>query len=220
MRLLGWGAMDINYLGHASFRIKGKTAVVVTDPFDESLGMKFSKVSADIVTVSHDHFDHNKTDSVSEVQRVIDGPGEYELLGVSVIGIGSFHDAKKGELRGKNTIYVIEMDGIRLVHLGDLGHKIKTKRAEAIGEVDVLMIPVGGEYTIDAADAAEVVGILEPKIVIPMHYKREGLNEDLSTKLAPVDDFLGALEIKSEKISSLKIKKDSLPQEQVIYIFD
>lgn len=210
--------MDINYLGHASFRIKGKTATVVTDPYDDSLGKKFPKVSADIVIVSHDHFDHNKTNSVSDVKMVIDAPGEYELLGVSVVGISSFHDAKKGELRGKNTIYVLEMDGMRLVHLGDLGHTIKTKRAEAIGEVDILMIPVGGEWTIDATTAAEIVNILEPKIVLPMHYKQEGLKQDIYEKLAPVEDFLSKLEAKSEKVSSLKIKKDSLPQEQMIYI--
>ena len=219
--MLGWAVMDINFLGHASFRLKGKSATVVTDPYDDSLGLKSPKVSADIVTVSHDHFDNNKVTKVSGVQRVIDGPGEYELLGVSVIGIGSFHDDKKGELRGKNTIFVIEIDGMRVVHLGDLGHKIKSKRAEAIGEVDILFVPVGGEWTIDASVAVEVVHTLEPKIIIPMHYKMEGLNSQMYAKLAPVEDFLSDLEIKSQKLPALKIKKEDLPQEeQIIYILE
>lgn len=154
--------MDIVYLGHSSFKIKGKGVTVVTDPY-------LGKSEADIVTVSHDHFDHNKTELVSS-RFVVNGPGEYEIGGVSIVGVGSFHDDKKGIERGKNTIYVIEMDGMRVCHLGDLGHKLEEGQLEEVGNVDIVMVPVGGVFTIDAKTAVEVVKQLEASIVIPMHY--------------------------------------------------
>src|SRR5581483_2872098 len=129
--------MDIVYLGHSSFKIKGKTASVVIDPFDEKMiGMKFSRSQAEILLVTHHHMDHSKTDNVSDVKRVVDGPGEYEISGVSIIGIQTFHDDKKGAERGRNTIYVIEMDGLRLLHLGDLGHKLDESQIKEIGNID------------------------------------------------------------------------------------
>jgi L-ascorbate metabolism protein UlaG (beta-lactamase superfamily) len=212
--------MEIICLGHSSFRIKGKKTTLVTDPYDEKVGFKFPRgVAADIVTVSHDHHDHNQAQLVKDVKKAITGPGEYEIGGTSIIGIASFHDDQKGSLRGPNTIYVIEMDGMRLVHLGDLGHTIKTRRAETIGEVDILMIPVGGEYTIGPKQAVEVVAILEPKVILPMHYQTPGLDPTIFGKLVPVEDFVSSLEVKSERVEKLKISASDLPQEeQVIYI--
>ncbi len=192
----------------------------MTDPYDEKVGFKFPRgITADIVTVSHDHNDHNQAQLVKGVKKVVAGPGEYEVGGTSIIGIASFHDDQKGSLRGPNTIYVIEIDGMRLVHLGDLGHTIKTKRAETICEVDILMIPVGGEYTIGPKQAVEVVASLEPKVIIPMHYQTQGLDPSIFGKLVPVEDFVNSMEVKSERVEKLKISASDLPQEeQVIYI--
>jgi L-ascorbate metabolism protein UlaG (beta-lactamase superfamily) len=215
------GVMEITFLGHASFKIKGKQAIVVTDPFDPKVvGLKFPRVQADIVTISHEHDDHSMAELVNGVRKVIDGPGEYEIKGVSILGLPSFHDDKKGNLRGKNTVYVIEMNGLRVVHLGDLGHKLSDKLIESIGEVDVLMVPVGGEYTIGASIAVQVVRAIEPRITIPMHYKMEGLNSKRFSKLAPVKPFLSELGLSVEKASRLTVKKSALGEEQKVVVLE
>lgn len=206
--------MDITFLGHSSFRLKGKTATVVTDPFDpEIVGLKFPKVAADIVTISHQHEDHNQADLVKGVKRLVSGPGEYEIMGVSIIGIPTFHDEKKGAKRGKNTIYVYEMDGLRLVHLGDLGHKLHEKMLEKIGDIDILMVPVGGEYTIGSKEAVEVARAIEPKIVIPMHYQMPGLNPATFAKLSSTEPFLAEIGLLVEKTDKLSVKKENIGEE-------
>ena len=183
--------MEIIYLGHSSFKIKGKTASVVTDPFDPKMvGLKYSSPEADIVTVSHNHNDHNQTQLVKNVKKIIDGPGEYEIQGISIIGFNSFHDAKKGEVRGKNTIYVFEVDGIRIAHLGDLGHSLSEELVGDIGDIDILMLPIGGVYTISSSVAAEIVRSVEPTIIIPMHFKVEGINSENFLRLESVESFL------------------------------
>lgn len=214
--------MDIYYLGHSSFQIVGKDVSIVTDPFDEkNVGFKFPKVSADIVTVSHQHEDHNKSEQVGGVSMVVSGPGEYEIKRVSVFGIPSFHDDKKGQERGKNTIYVIEIEGIFIAHLGDLGHKLSDSDLEALGSIDVLMIPVGGHYTIDHKVAAEIVRSVEPKVILPMHYQSEGLNPSIFASLEGVDEFVNELGLKKEEMKKLSIKEASLnPDEQVIVLLD
>lgn len=213
--------MDITYLGHSSFRLRGKSATLVTDPFDpKTVGMKYSGVSADIVTISHGHDDHNQSSLVKDVQRVISGPGEYEIKGVSVIGIPSYHDEKKGELRGKNTIYVIEMDGLRTVHLGDLGHTLSEDTLEDLGTVDILLIPVGGEYTIGPTQAAELVSTIEPSITIPMHYHAEGINEEIFGKISKVDNFLKEVGLPTVTADKFSIKKDELQEEQKIVVLE
>lgn len=207
--------MEITYLGHASFKLKGKTATLVTDPFSpDAVGLKFPKTVADIVTISHGHDDHSNVSSVSDYKKVIDGPGEYEVAGVSIIGISTYHDAQKGAERGKNTIYIIEMDGLRLVHLGDLGHRLSEDTLEELGDVDVLFIPVGGIYTIGPAEAVEIVRDIEPGIVIPMHYKVEGLNEAIFGKLSKVDDFISEVALTVERLDKLSIKKGDLGEEK------
>ena len=211
--------MDITFLGHSSFRIKGKSATVVTDPFDsKSVGFSFPSVDADIVTISHDHDDHNKHELVKDVRKVVAGPGEYEIKGISIIGTRTFHDNKKGKDRGVNTIYLMEIDGIRLVHLGDLGHELEQKIIEDLGDIDVLMVPIGGEYTIDCATAAKVVQTIEPKITIPMHYQTKGLNQSTFAKLTGVDDFTKELGLPVEKTDKLSVKAFAQPEEQKVVI--
>lgn len=220
--LLCESKMDISYLGHSSFRIKGKDAAVVTDPFDTKyVGLKFPSVEADIVTISHGHDDHNKAELVSGVKKVIDGPGEYEIMGASILGFPSFHDSKKGAERGPNTIYVIEMDGLRLCHLGDLGHTLGDELVENLGDIDILMIPVGGEFTIDAGIAVTVVQAIEPSVIVPMHFQAPGLNPEVFAKLAPVDNFLKEVGLTAERLPKFSVKKEEIiPEVQKVVVLE
>lgn len=207
--------MDITYLGHSSFRIKTKGATVVTDPFDPKMvGLKYSGVEADIVTLSHNHEDHNKSDLVKNVKKVVSGPGEYEIMGVSIIGIASFHDNESGAKRGPNTIYVYEADGLRLCHLGDLGHNLSEGQLAAIGDIDILMIPVGGDYTIGPKEAVTEVQAIDPRFIIPMHYQAKGLNQEAFSKLLPVDQFLSESGMQVDKLEKFQIKKEDILPEQ------
>ena len=207
--------MDITYLGHSSFRIKTKLAALVTDPFDPKMvGLKYSGVDGEIVTVSHGHSDHNAVDKVSGIKKVVDGPGEYEISGVSIMGFKTYHDAKNGEERGTNTIYVIEAEGLRMVHLGDLGHLLSDDLIEEIGDVDVLMIPVGGFFTIGPKEATELISKIEPFYVIPMHYKMPGMSPTLSEKLSPVEDFLKESGLTTETLPKFSIKKEDILEDQ------
>jgi L-ascorbate metabolism protein UlaG (beta-lactamase superfamily) len=213
--------MQIFYFGHSSFRLRGTDASIITDPFDPKMvGFKFPKMDADIVTVSHDHKDHNKVDVVKGKFRVVDGPGEYEIKGVSIIGISSYHDDKKGKERGKNTIYVFEMDSLRLVHLGDLGHELKEKTIEKMGEIDILMIPVGGEYTIDSTTAVKVARDIDPKIIIPMHYQMKGLDKKTFGKLTDEKKFLSDMSLPVEEVDKLTINKTNLGEEQRVVVIE
>ena len=178
--------MDVTWLGHGCFRLRGRGAAVVTDPYPPSLGPKLPKLEADLVTVSHQHENHSYTSAVSKEPFVVDGPGEYEVAGVTVAGLPTFHDPKQGELHGRNTVYLIELDDVRVCHLGDLGHALDADMLETIGKVDVLLVPVGGGKTLEAAGAAEVVRQVEPRIVIPMHFALSAVK----TELAPVERFL------------------------------
>lgn len=212
--------MEIIFLGHSCFRIRGKTAVLVTDPFESYIGFKLPKISADIVTISHDHRDHNNKEAVSGTAKtkkpfVISGPGEYEIAGVSIFGVRTFHNAAKGSKRGANAVYLINLDGMRIVHLGDLGHKLTESQLEEVNGADILIIPVGGTYTLNAKEAVEVIGQVEPKIIIPMHYRLPGL----TIKLAPVEEFLKEIGVKAIKpIPKLTISKDRLPEEREVVV--
>ncbi len=207
--------MDIFFLGHSSFKMKGKSATVITDPFDpQMVGLKFPKNEADIVTVSHNHEDHNRTDLVIGTKMVITGAGEYEIMGVSIVGIEVDHDATGGTERGKNVIYVFEIDDVRIAHLGDLGHKPSDKVIEQMGDIDVLMIPVGGVYTIGPRDAVDIAKEFESPFIIPMHYKTAGINVEVFGKLSAVDDFLKESGYEVERLDKLVIKKDLINYEQ------
>lgn len=207
--------MDITYLGHSSFKIKGKVTTVITDPYDsEMVGLKFPKVDGDIITVSHEHPDHNKVEVVTNVKKVITGPGEYEISGVSIIGVQSFHDNKKGEERGKNTLFVIEIDGVRLLHLGDLGHKLSDSDLKEIGNIDILFVPVGGTFTLGPKEAWEVVKQVGPSIIIPMHYKSEGMNLESFGGLGVVEDFLKESNLRVEKLPKLSVKEGGFKEDE------
>lgn len=213
--------MDIISLGHASFKLRGKTASVVTDPFSGvTVGIPFPKaITSDIVTVSHGHDDHNAISVVDGSPFVISGPGEYEIKGVGIVGIGVYHDDVKGADRGKNTIYRIEIDGISLVHLGDLGHELSASEVDSLDGVDVLFVPTGGVYTIGPTQAAKVVHDIEPTFVIPMHYNRSGLEQKMFAGLVGVDAFLkemGKADIAPQP--KLSITKDKLPEEMQIVV--
>jgi L-ascorbate metabolism protein UlaG (beta-lactamase superfamily) len=177
--------LDVTWLGHGCFRLRGRGAAVVTDPFPPAIGLKLSRLDADLVTVSHEHENHNYTQVVRDAYE-IRGPGEYEVAGVSVIGVPSYHDSEKGAQHGRNTIYLIEIDDVRICHLGDLGTALDDAEAEAISAPDVLLVPVGGRTVINAAQAAQVVRQLEPRFVVPMHYAIPGLKLELDT----LDRFL------------------------------
>ena len=184
--------MEISWLGHSCFKIKGSHATVITDPYSPELGYSLGKPTAHIVTVSHQHPGHCYVQGVGGEPRLVTGPGEYEIKGVLIIGIAAFHDKVRGKERGKNTVFLTEVDEISVCHLGDLGHVLTVEQVEELGNVDVLLLPVGGVSTIDAPVAAEVVRQLEPKVVIPMHYKTEALNREL----APVVRFLKEMGVK------------------------
>jgi L-ascorbate metabolism protein UlaG (beta-lactamase superfamily) len=202
-------------LGHSCFRIKGSQAVVITDPFPPDLGYSLGKPTADIVTVSHQHPSHSYVQGIGGQPRKIQGPGEYEISGVLIIGVATFHDADGGKKRGKNTVYLMEVDGVSVCHLGDLGHVLSNEQVEEIGDVDVLLLPVGGASTIDAAMAAEVIRQLEPKAAVPMHYQTPLISRELD----PVEKFLK--EMGMEQIESrpkLSLGRSNLPVSTQVFL--
>jgi len=209
--------MDINWLGHSCFRIKGKQAVIITDPYPPDSGYSPGKLTADIVTVSHQHPSHSYVQGVSGEPKLVIRPGEYEISGVLIIGIPTFHDAEGGGKRGKNTVYLMEVDGITVCHLGDLGHVLTAEQIEEIDDVDMLLLPVGGVSTIDAPMAAEVIRQLEPKVVVPMHYKTPALNRELGS----VEKFLKEMGV--EGVNSqpkLSLTPSSLPFSTQVFLLD
>lgn len=214
--------MDITSLGHSAFRLRGKSASVVTDPYDSTMvGLKFPKhTEASVVTISHDHEDHNAASIVEGNPYVIRGPGEYDVQGISVVGFSSFHDDKEGSVRGKNTIYRIEIDGIVIVHLGDLGHELTSSQVEALDGVDILMIPVGGTFTIDAKTAVKIVKEIDPYIVIPMHYQRPELNQKAFGELEPVATFVKEIGKEAVQMSKLPVSRDKLTEEMQVVILE
>jgi len=201
--------MEITWLGHACFKIKTGDKTIITDPFDASIGLKEPKGEADIVTVSHHHFDHANTKAITGSPTTLEGPGEYEIGGISITGVPAYHDKEKGLTRGRNTLFVFDAEGIRVCHLGDLGHKLSDEELEELDGVDILLVPVGGTYTIDGKEAAEVVAQIEPSIIIPMHYKIEKLNLDI----ADASKFTHEMGAKSEALDKLIIKAATLPEE-------
>lgn len=215
--------MDITYLGHSSFKIRGKRATLVTDPYlEDMVGLKFPRhQTCDIVTVSHAHEDHNAVGVLEGSPFVVNGPGEYEVKGVGIVGISTYHDGEKGAKRGKNTMYAIEIDGVTILHAGDLGHGLTDADLEHIGNVGILLIPVGGIYTIDPKQAAAIIHEIDPAIVIPMHFGRPELNQKVFANLFPVTIFLkemGKQEVAPQ--SKMSITKDKLPDELQVVLLE
>jgi L-ascorbate metabolism protein UlaG (beta-lactamase superfamily) len=210
--------MEIIWFGQACFLIRSKNGYIVTDPYSEECGLRLPKnLKADIVTVSHNHFDHNNIKAVSGMEDdqppfVINGPGEYEVNKIEIIGFPTFHDNQKGNLRGKNTVYTFKLEDLEICHLGDLGHSLSDEEIEKLNQVDVLLVPVGGTYTIDAKKALEVINQIDPKIVIPMHYQIEGLSTSIS--LEGVDKFLKEIGAEVTPLDLLKISKNDLEEEE------
>jgi L-ascorbate metabolism protein UlaG (beta-lactamase superfamily) len=207
--------MIITWQGHSCFKIQDKIGpdgvTLVTDPFGKETGLKVPNFEADIVTVSHDHPDHNNIDALRGKPFVISCAGEYDKKDVLIEGIDSYHDDKKGAERGGNIIYRIEIDDISVAHLGDLGDVLDNSQLEKLVGTDVLLIPVGGKYTLDAKKAVEVISQIEPRIVIPMHYKTEGNKHDIDT----VDKFIKEIGLTPSYEEKLKISKKDLPQEDM-----
>jgi len=196
---------------------------VITDPFEKEVGFSLPRLSADVVTVSHDHFDHNNWKGVTGTARrtnpfVIDTPGEYEVLGVSVFGVKTYHDDKKGEERGENVVYSILIDGVSVVHLGDLGHKLSESAVSDLNGVDVLLCPVGGTYTINPKEAVEIISAIEPSIVVPMHYKSDKHDQEKFGQLSSVEEFLAELGKEAQKSDRLSVNKTSLPEEMEVVV--
>ncbi|MGB2885200.1 MAG: MBL fold metallo-hydrolase [Dehalococcoidia bacterium] len=209
--------MEIVWLGHSCFRIRGKEATIVTDPFDKTLGYPVKKPTASIVTVSHQHPQHSYLGGVTGNPRVISRPGEYEIANVFINGIATFHDAEMGEQRGKNTVYLIQIEEVSICHLGDLGHVPTAEQIEQMSDADILMVPVGGGATIGATAAVETISLLQPKLVIPMHFK----TEVIKMELAPLEPFLKEMGVK-EFVSQpkLSVTKSSLPIETSVVVLD
>lgn len=204
--------MTITWFGQACFRLERGDLRVLIDPFDKEIGLKPPRVNDTIVLVTHDHHDHNNVKDTGPETFVIKGPGEYEKSGVQIIGISSFHDNTHGSERGLNTIYGIKMDDITLCHMGDLGqHELTDEQVELIGNVDILLVPIGGVYTINGKEAVGIVKQIEPKIIIPMHYKVPGL----SVKLEGPEPFFKEIGIKPEEVESLKVNAKTLSQEEM-----
>ena len=215
--------MVITWLGLSCFKIQAKSGdreiTLITDPFDEKeAGLKLSRnLAADVVTVSHKHPLHGNSGEVSPVGEkkkpfIIESPGEYEIGGMFIYGVNTVHDEKEGKERGKNIIYRIEAEGLSILHLGDLGRELNEKEMENLGDVDVLLVPVGGGTALSVKKAAEAVGTLEPRIVIPMHYKLP----ELKVSLEPVDKFLRELGVgKVEPVEKLKVSRKDLPADEM-----
>jgi L-ascorbate metabolism protein UlaG (beta-lactamase superfamily) len=207
--------MDITWYGHACFRLKSREGTVITDPYDKSLGLSPPSIKADIVTVSHNAPHHNNT-KVAKGAYVVDGPGEYEINGVFVTGV-HIAPAKNAQNADRNNVFVIYLDDITICHLGDLSHVPGQKQVEDMGNIDVLLVPVGGQNALKAAQAAEVISLIEPYVVIPMHYNLP----NITVKLDPVKKFLTEMGItKTETVESLKLTKSSLPDETQVVVMD
>lgn len=209
--------LEIRWYGHSCFAISND-CTLVTDPHDgKSIGIPPPMVTADIVLVSHDHFDHNSFKTVSnDDTTVIEDKRKRTVHTVAIRGIQTFHDRCQGEKRGMNTIFVFTMTDITFCHLGDLGHDLDEKQIQSIGPIDILFIPVGGNYTIDAIKSWDIIKKINPRIIIPMHYKIEGL----SLPIAPVDDFLSQSPYETIKVGNqMDIEREDVPDDPEIWVF-
>jgi L-ascorbate metabolism protein UlaG (beta-lactamase superfamily) len=210
--------LEITWLGHACFRLKNRDATIILDPFAAETGYNPRSIGeADVVIVSHDHPAHSNAAAVAGRPRVIQGPGEFEVGGVLITGVRTYHDGSKGAKLGRNTAYVVEMDEVRVCHLGDLGHVPTPDQAEALNGAEVLLVPVGGNTTLDAEAAAEVISLLEPRIVVPMHYR----TASSAAHLDPLDGFLQQMGLhEAQPASKLTVTKTSLPLETTVMVLE
>jgi L-ascorbate metabolism protein UlaG (beta-lactamase superfamily) len=213
--------MEITWYGLSCFRIREGGLTVVCDPYDKEIGPALPKLRADIVTTSHDRPGHSAVDRVTGEPKVLQGPGEYEVKNIFVTALATYHRRQKGEMPERNVAFFFEFGDITVGHLGDIGEVPSQAEIEElnIGEVDVLMVPVGGGQTLDPTRAVEIVGMLEPRLVIPMHYRHAGLAESIVEQLEPVEKFLKELGVAApEAIDLLKVTKSTLPEETQVVL--
>lgn len=215
--------MKITWLGHATFLVESKDGTrIITDPFeagsyDGAVGYAAITDPADIVTVSHDHADHNAVDAVSGEPEVVRGAESRTIKGIALRGLGTYHDESRGQDRGRNTIFVMEVDGIRVGHLGDLGHPLSDDEAESLGQIDVLLAPVGGYYTIGPEEAKKVAERLGARIIIPMHYKTDALGFPIQ----PVDDFLRLMDrVERTNSTTLELEASDIGDDPRVVVLD
>ena len=209
--------MKIKWYGHSCFLITTDGGLkILTDPFDETVGYGLPAVQPDIVTVSHDHFDHNAVNLVAGDFEVVRGPGDHRVHGLNIHGLATYHDDVHGAKRGDNTVYTLQADGLKVTHLGDLGHTLSASQIMALRPVNVLLVPIGGFYTIDARQAKEVAEALNPDVIIPMHYKTPVMD----FPIAAVDDFLKIMG-RGERLHATTLEiaaSDLLPQGRVLVL--
>jgi len=208
--------MKIKWLGHSSFLIESERGIkIITDPFDETLGYKLPRIKVNIITVSHEHFDHNYVRGVKGRSVVFKGVVNRESHKMEFRGISSYHDSVYGGQRGTNTIFVIKADGLNLCHLGDLGHILDSDKLDEIGTIDILFIPVGGFYTIYSSQATQIIKDIKPNIAVPMHYKTEAIKFSID----PVEIFLSDKDnVQRLESSEFEITKGTLPKNTQIYV--
>jgi L-ascorbate metabolism protein UlaG (beta-lactamase superfamily) len=209
--------MDITWFGHSCFRLSDRGVTIVTDPPSDDMGYDRPRIRADVVTISHEHPGHNNRIGFRGGPKFFDGPGEYEVKDVFITGIATYHDARRGASRGLNTVFLFEFDGVTICHLGDLGHVPTQSQVEALSSVDVLLIPVGSLHTIDPSKATEVISLIEPRLVVPMHYK----TKIEKAKLQTVSKFLKEMGLSPMPAQpELKVIKSSLPTETQVVVLD
>lgn len=207
--------MDITWYGHSCFRLSEGGVVIVTDPPSDDLGYDRPRIRADVVTISHDHPGHNNRIGFRGGPKFFDGPGEYEVRGVFITGIATYHDGRRGANRGRNTAFLFDFGGVTICHLGDLGHLPTQAQVETLSAADMLLIPVGGLHTIDAGMASEVISLVEPRLVVPMHYK----TPVEKARLHKVDKFLKEMGLAPmPPQAELQVTKSSLPAETQVVL--
>jgi L-ascorbate metabolism protein UlaG (beta-lactamase superfamily) len=208
--------MEITWYGRACFRLKGREATAITDPCPPSTGFVAGKHDVDLLTISHDHKDHTYTRSIT-AGLTLTRPGEYEYHGILATGVRAFHDGARGTERGENIVFAMEIDGVHVCHLGDLGHLLTEDQLSELGPVDVLLVPAGESFTITPAEAAEVVAQVNPKIVIPMHYATDGASGDLQGPEKFLQEMAQAEPIHQPKAV---VTASSLPDETQVVLLE
>lgn len=210
--------MKVLWYGHSSFRITtADGTTIVTDPYDPSVPYKAPEGPAHIVTVSHDHFDHNAADRVKGNPQVLKGVGEWTVRGITFRGIAAFHDEDGGKKRGRNVIFRLTVDGVTLAHLGDLGHTLNAEQLKPLADVHVALLPVGGYYTIGPKEAREVIQSLPGlRLTIPMHYKTPLIKD---WPIAPVEEFLEEARLPVKEISGeVEVNLRNLPTKKEVWV--
>jgi L-ascorbate metabolism protein UlaG (beta-lactamase superfamily) len=213
--------MEISWFGHACFQLRGKNAILITDPFSPQSGepLRLGKANPSIVTISHTHPGHAQAIGMSGTPYVVRGPGEYEINDVLITGVASYHDDKNGKEQGHNTIYVIHMDDLVICHLGALGHTLKEEQLEEVADADVLLVPIGSNTTINATQAAEVISQVEPHLVIPM-YSMTTAESGAREAADPLDKFCREMgvQVNTQPQSKMNVTRSNLPLEMQVVL--